>query len=437
MGAPKRRVRRQRVVARTRPVEAEYEARAGAVGEPEAVEFESVSESATDSEPESGSATEPESESESATDSDSDSESATATEPVSESESVSDPEAAADPLERVALHGAGVVEHGERADRLQVTVLVRPDSGSTLAADVGRGLREVPKTLEPKHFYDDVGSTLFDMICDTPEYYVTRTEEALLEEIADEVIGETSPTALVELGSGAARKTRALLEAMQRHHGRATYVPVDISEQALESSAAALLEDYDWLDIHGVVADFTQHLHRVPGAERRLIAFLGGTLGNFDRQGARGFLQGIRDAMTEGDSLLVGMDQVKQPAILHAAYNDAAGVTAAFNRNLLQVINRELSADFDVDAFEHVALYRPELQRIEMLLEARSAQSVTIEALGRQFDFGAGERVRTEISSKFTRESAEALFAAAGLTLRRWYTPENGYFALALAGIDG
>lgn len=314
-------------------------------------------------------------------------------------------------------------------ERVQLTVLVRPGEGSTLARDVVAGLRSVPKVLPPKHFYDDLGSLLFDLICETPEYYVTRTEQALLERIAGELVDEVKPEVLVELGSGAARKTRALLDAM----GSGVYAPIDISEDIVVRSATELTRDYPWLRVRGVIADYEQGVRRLPAGGRRLVAFLGGSIGNFEAPDARAFVAGIGARLRPGDALLVGMDLVKSPAVLHAAYNDAAGITAEFNRNVLRVINRALRADFRVQAFEHVAFYRPELQRIEMHLRARAHQRVHVRALGMTVEFDAGETVRTEISRKFTRASGESLIAAAGLRVRRWWESPDGYFALALA----
>ncbi len=300
---------------------------------------------------------------------------------------------------------------------------------SSLAEDVLAGLTSIPKSVPPKYFYDELGSLLFDAICDTPEYYPTRTEQTLLEQIAGEVVRVVRPTDLVEVGSGAARKTRTILDAM----GVGRYVPIDISEEILVNSANALLADYPWLRVHGVVADYDRPFGRLlPAGERRMFAFLGGTLGNFDFPSSVAFLARIRRAMRPVDSFLLGLDLVKSHAVLHAAYNDAAGITAEFNLNVLRVMNNALGASFDVDAFEHVSYYRPELEQIEMHLESRRPQVVEISALNLRVPFAAGERLRTEISRKYTRESAERMAMAAGLRIRSWYVPENQYFALVL-----
>jgi L-histidine N-alpha-methyltransferase len=318
-------------------------------------------------------------------------------------------------------------------ERLVAIVSVRSQAGSTLAADVVAGLRATPRALPPKHFYDERGSQLFEAICETPEYYVTRTEATLLERIADDVIARVRPDALIELGSGSAKKTRILIDAMGRRHRDVRYVPVDISLVAVIESAAALLHEYSWLRVDAVVADYEQGMRRLPEVHgRRLLAFLGGTIGNFDVPGSVALLARLRERMRRGDGLLLGMDLVKSPAVLHAAYNDAAGVTAEFNRNMLAVINRRLRGDFDLGAFDHVAFYRPELEQIEMYLASRRAQRVTIRSLRLEVDFAAGEMIQTEISRKYTRASAAAIAAAAGLEVAAWYASPDAYFALAL-----
>jgi L-histidine Nalpha-methyltransferase len=319
-------------------------------------------------------------------------------------------------------------------DRLSITVLHESAADSGLAADVIRGLISVPKELPPKYFYDQRGSQLFDAICDTPEYYPTRTEEALLTAVAGDIVAAAEAAVLVELGSGAARKTRVLLDALARGNPRPVYMPIDISEAMLVDSARGLLADYPTLAVHGVVADYDHHMHLLPSpGGHRLIAFLGSTLGNFDEVGAVDFLADIAGGMTGDDTLLLGLDLVKSPAVLHAAYNDEAGVTARFNLNVLEVLNRELGADFDLDAFEHLARYLPERERIEMYLRARRDQRVTIAALDRCVPFSAGEEMRTEISRKFTRQGAETRLSAAGLTLDGWHASPDEYFALCTA----
>ncbi|MCB9604208.1 MAG: L-histidine N(alpha)-methyltransferase [Sandaracinus sp.] len=332
------------------------------------------------------------------------------------------------------------------SDRLRVDVHVRPGQHSTLARDVREGLEDRPRSLPPKHFYDTRGSELFDAICDLPEYYPTRTEQRLLERIVDDVLEVARPDVLVELGSGAARKTRTLLEAMLRR-GATRYVPVDVSESMLRKSAHVLLADYPALQIHGLVADYDRHLDAIPEEGRRLVAFLGSTIGNFPRAEAVAFLRGVREALGAGDHLLLGLDLVKDHATLAAAYDDAAGVTAAFNRNVLAVINRELGADFDLEAFRHVAFFDGDRERIEMHLESVRAQDVRVPKLELVLHLEAGERIHTEISGKHTRRGAEAMLSEAGYELVRWDdegpvagdpawregAPDEPWFALALA----
>jgi L-histidine Nalpha-methyltransferase len=318
-------------------------------------------------------------------------------------------------------------------DRFRVDVHVRPDAGSTLARDVRAGLAAPPRSLPPKHFYDGRGSELFDAICDTPEYYVMRTEQAILDAVVDDVVAQAAPTDLVELGSGAARKTRTLLEAMLRRGDPVRYVPLDVSEPMLRRSATDLLADYPSLSVHGLVADYERHLDRLPEGGRRLVAFLGSTLGNFPDAEAVQFLSNVARCLRAGDHLLLGLDLVKAPEVLHAAYNDAQGVTAEFNKNVLAVINENLGGDFDLDAFDHVARYVPERRQMEMHLVPRTAQTVRIERLEMTVRLEAGEPIHTEISRKFTRAGAEDMLGRAGLELERWEESADAYFALALA----
>lgn len=319
------------------------------------------------------------------------------------------------------------------SDRLKIDVHVRPGAGSTLARDVREGLGSHPKSIPPKHFYDERGSKLFDAICDTPEYYVTRTEQALLERIVDDVVAASGATDLVELGSGAARKTRTLLEAMLRTGVPVRYVPLDVSEEMLRESALELLEDYPALAIHGVVGDYERHLDRLPEGGRRLIGFLGSTLGNFPDAHAVAFLQNVAGSMQTEDRLLLGLDLIKSPDVLDAAYNDAQGVTAAFNKNVLAVINERLGADFDLEAFDHEAQFVPERSQVEISLRARKAQRVWIERLEMPVEVEVGEAILTEISRKFTREGAQDTLERSGMVLEQWYVSGDDYFALALA----
>ena len=304
-----------------------------------------------------------------------------------------------------------------------------------LADDVLDGLTRPFKELPPKHFYDTRGSELFEQICELPEYYPTRTELQILTERADEIIGHTRAAELVELGSGAAEKARVLLDAMERAGTLQRYVPLDVSEQTLADSAQSLFDEYEGLDVHGVVGDFERHLDRVPDGDNgpRLIALLGGTIGNFPPGTRRKLLRKIRALLGPDDRFLLGTDLVKDPSMIEAAYDDADGVTAEFNLNVLHVINRELQANFPIDQFEHVAFFDRDREWVEMRLRAREACTVEIADVGLTVEFSAGEELRTEISAKFTRERLVADFAAAGLVLDRWYTDGDELFALSLA----
>jgi L-histidine Nalpha-methyltransferase len=305
----------------------------------------------------------------------------------------------------------------------------------SLANDVLDGLTRPFKELPPKHFYDARGSELFERICELPEYYPTRTERQILENHALDIVEATGAGELVELGSGSADKARILLAAMAEAGTLRRYIPVDVSASVVQDAAISLVEDYHGLVVHGVIGDFERHLDRVPGADgtTRLVALLGGTIGNFPPGTRRGLLRKIGALMGPDDRLLLGTDLVKDPEVIEAAYDDAEGVTAEFNRNVLHVINRELGADFSPEAFDHVAFFDRKHEWVEMRLRARRPCSVLIADLGLRVDFAAGEELRTEISSKFTRSRLEADFAAAGLALDRWYTDDQDLFALSLA----
>jgi len=313
-------------------------------------------------------------------------------------------------------------------------VLDRADE-RRLADDVLDGLTRPFKELPPKHFYDARGSELFDQICELPEYYQTRTELQILSDQADQIVARTGAGELVELGSGASTKARVMLDAMARAGTLRRYVPVDVSERVIQDAADALVDDYNGLEVHGVVGDFERHLDRLPDADGapRLVALLGGTIGNFPPGTRRGLLRKVGALLGPADRFLLGTDLVKDPTVIEAAYDDADGITAEFNRNVLHVINRELQANFPIDQFEHVAFFDPGHEWIEMRLRAREACTVDIEDLGLTVEFASGEELRTEISAKFTRARLAADFRAAGLRLDRWYTDEDELFALSLA----
>jgi L-histidine Nalpha-methyltransferase len=321
---------------------------------------------------------------------------------------------------------------------IEVRTYLADSDERALADDVLDGLTRPFKELPPKHFYDARGAELFDRICDLPEYYPTRTERSILEARADEIIELTGAAEIVELGSGTAAKTRILLDAMQDAGTLRRYVPLDVTEQMILDTAAALVEEYPGLLVHGIVGDFERHLHHLPAPlGPRLIAFLGGTIGNFTPGSRRRFLRGLAKAMGPDDHLLLGTDLVKDPSLLEAAYDDSQGVTAEFNRNVLHVVNRELDADFDVEAFDHVAFFDREREWIEMRLRAASRQHVHIGALGLDVEFEPREELRTEISAKFTHERLQGDLAAAGLELERLFTDDDDLFAVSLSRASG
>ncbi|MFF1648248.1 L-histidine N(alpha)-methyltransferase [Streptomyces sp. NPDC058240] len=301
---------------------------------------------------------------------------------------------------------------------------------AALRADVLHGLTRHPKTLPPKWFYDAHGSELFEEITRLPEYYPTRAEREILIDRADEIARVSGARTLIELGSGSSEKTRHLLDALPALH---SYVPVDVSESALRGAAEALLAQRPELSVHALIADFTGGL-ALPGTPGpRLVAFLGGTVGNLLPDERAVFLKSVRSLLSPGDALLLGTDLVKEEKELVAAYDDAAGVTAEFNRNVLRVVNRELGADFDPAAFDHVALWDPEREWIEMRLRARRAHAVKIPDLDLVVAFEAGEELRTEVSAKFREEGVRSELDTAGLRLDQWWTDSGGRFALSLA----
>jgi L-histidine N-alpha-methyltransferase len=301
---------------------------------------------------------------------------------------------------------------------------------AALRADVLSGLHHTPKTLPPKWFYDAHGSDLFEQITELPEYYPTRAEREILAARAAEIASATGARTLVELGSGSSEKTRYVIDALTGLH---TYVPVDVSESALTQAGQALVEERPGLDVHALIADFTGGLALPDTPGPRLVAFLGGTIGNLLPVERASFLASVRALLSPGDALLLGTDLVKDEKTLVDAYDDAAGVTAAFNKNVLSVINRELGADFDAGAFDHVALWDARNEWIEMRLRSRTAQTVKVPALDLAVDFAAGEEMRTEVSAKFRKEGVRAELAAAGLELAHWWTDREGRFALSLS----
>jgi L-histidine Nalpha-methyltransferase len=312
---------------------------------------------------------------------------------------------------------------------------------ASLKADALAGLSGEPKSLPPKWFYDERGSALFEQITALPEYYPTRAERSILRDIAGTIAALTEASTLVELGSGSSEKTRLLLDALRAQGTLRRYVPVDVSESALVAAGAAVAADYPQIDVHAVVSDFDTRLgldaagdsagERAEGPQ--LVAFLGSTIGNMAPADRAKFLARIRDGLRPGDALLLGTDLVKDPAVLVAAYDDAAGVTAAFNKNVLSVLNSELGANFDLGAFEHIAIWDPDEEWIEMRLRSAASQEVRIPAIGLTAKFAIGEEMRTELCAKFRQSGVAAELAAAGLSMRSWWTDPAGRFGLSLS----
>jgi len=315
-----------------------------------------------------------------------------------------------------------------------ITIERLPRETADVAQEVRDGLTRSPlKELPPKLFYDARGSELFDRITAQPEYYPARAERSILNRHAPEVVQATGARELVELGSGVASKTRALLYAMAGAGSLARYVPFDIDDSVVVACADELTRVLPGMEVHGLVGDFGRDLERLPAGGPRLVAFLGGTIGNLYPHERESFLARVRAQMEPADHLLLGIDLVKDRRILEAAYNDAAGVTAEFNRNVLRVVNEQLGADFDPGAFEHVAFFDERRSWIEMRLRARGAQQVSVPGAELELSLAGGEELRTEISCKFTPEAISSALDYAGFALRRLFTDEEDLFALVLA----
>lgn len=335
-------------------------------------------------------------------------------------------------MHREAWDVEGGESRAEETLRLRYELRDR-DRRAEMAEDVRRGLGSAPRTLPPKYFYDARGSRLFEEITRLPEYYPTEAERGILEAEADGLVRETGAEAVVEYGSGSAGKTRVLLDAMDRAGRLRAYAPIDVSPEPVRSVAAELGDRYPGLEVVGIVADFEQPVELPFPELPRLVLLLGSTIGNFDRERAVDFLRRVAGRMGPDDGFLVGFDLVKEREVLEAAYDDARGVTAAFNLNVLRVLNRELDADFDLDAFRHDAFWNADETRIEMHLRSTRRQTVRIARLGMEVELAEGETVRTELSHKYTRSSARAMLEAAGMTLDRWATDGRDRFAVGLA----
>lgn len=320
---------------------------------------------------------------------------------------------------------------------LRLDVFRGGDWITDFAQDVHRGLSSNPRELQPKYLYDARGSELFDRITELPEYYPTRVERSILADRGAEMIEAAGARSLVELGSGSSEKTELLLTPLLEARNEAVYVPIDVSESAVRQASVRLIERYPGLRVHGVIGDFEKHLGGLPPDEGRLFAFLGGTIGNFTPGHMQFFLRRLARLLAPGDSLLVGIDLVKDTAVLEAAYDDSAGVTADFNKNILNVINENLAGDFELDGFEHVAFFDERNSWIEMRLRSLRSQRVRIGALDMVLDFAAGDEIRTEISRKFRRGGFERELTSAGLRPQGWFTDDEARFALVLASADG
>ncbi len=320
----------------------------------------------------------------------------------------------------------------------RVDVHLQPEHlESALRADAERGLTSIPKELPPKWFYDEAGSLLFDEITRLPEYYPTRREREILEAKASTIAALTQADTLVELGSGTSEKTRLLLSALHKEGCLRRFIPFDVSEEVLRSSADSINEEYPSLEVHAVVGDFEHHLSSIPDSGRRIIAFLGSTIGNFPPAARVRFLKSLRDATHDQDFVLLGFDLVKDPPRLEEAYNDSAGVTADFNRNVLHVLNRELEADFDVSSFDHIARWDARNEWIEMGLRSATEQRVQLRSLGLEVAFSSGEEMRTEISAKFRPDRISTELQEAGFLPERWWTDAAGDFGVALCSGGG
>ncbi len=305
-------------------------------------------------------------------------------------------------------------------------------SRQQMVHDVRKGLTGTPKQLSPKYFYDERGSELFEEITLLPEYYLTRAERSLLEQKIPEIVAVVRPCSLVELGAGSATKTHIILDAMRESGCAECYVPIDVSKDFLEETAIRLKADYSDVRITPVVSDITEPFALPQLSSPTLVAFLGSTIGNFPREQAIGLLSHIARHMAPSDRFLLGADLIKDPEIINRAYNDSQGITAAFNLNVLERLNRELGADFPVREFEHRAFYSSEHHRIEMHLVARGAHKVMIPEIG-EIAFKEGESIRTELSYKYDRPTLEDILTASGLVMEKWMPADDGSFALALA----
>lgn len=341
-----------------------------------------------------------------------------------------------EPAPRLPALETGMKHRPAQSDSFEIEVHLEDEDPKALLTGIGQDLLGTPREISPRFFYDDHGSRLFEEICTLPEYYQTRTERAILNRFAAEIARETGARELVELGSGAATKTRVLLTAMARAGTLRAYLPFDVNAWIVRRTAMELLAEYDGLRVHGVVGDFLAHLDRIPAGERRIVAFLGGTLGNLDPANARAFTAGVAAALGPDDFFLLGVDLIKDPRMIEAAYNDSRGLTARFNRNALAHLNRIARGNFDPARFDHRAFFNEEEHRIEMWLHATEAHEVSLLRVPVRFPLDRGEGIRTELSVKYNRGLVRDLIAPHGLRIVRWFTDPADLFALTLIARD-
>jgi L-histidine N-alpha-methyltransferase len=336
------------------------------------------------------------------------------------------------------VDSAALLTHPEPAPSITLAIHnAGVDARRVMATEVARGLSSTPKQLPSRYFYDARGCELFDLITELPEYYLTRAETEILTRHADQVVSNGHASALVELGAGSCAKSRILIEAGLRSGDLRHFVPFDISEGAVLAAAHDLVASYPGLRVHGLVGDFAEHVRSIPRLGRQLVLFLGSTIGNMDEVERARFLAEVRSLLEPEDRFLLGVDLVKDESELEAAYNDGRGLTADFNLNMLSVLNRELGADFDPGAFEHVAIYDRAAHRIEMNLRARRRLIVEVPVANTRVAIAQGECLRTEISTKFTYELTRDVLAAADMDLRSWLTDERSRFGVAIASPRG
>ncbi|MDR4494780.1 MAG: L-histidine N(alpha)-methyltransferase [Nitrospirales bacterium] len=316
---------------------------------------------------------------------------------------------------------------------ITIDIPLTRESPDLLNAQITGGLLGCPKTLPSKLFYDEHGSTLFEQICELPEYYQTRTEHQLLTRWADEIVSLTGAEELVELGSGAATKTRVLLDAMTKAEQLRYYVPFDVDETIVRRVSEELIQEYPGLQIHGVVGDFLVHLEHIPEGGKRLVVILGGTIGNLSMQAAKEFLTAVNSEMASGDFFLLGLQLIADRERMEAAYNDTQGITAKFNKNIIRVLGNTFGSEIDPELFDHVARYNEKDHRIEMWLRSRQDQTFTIPEWGLSVALKQGEEIRTEISTKYDQPLTDQLLADSGFEMVKWYADADNLIGLALA----